>query len=626
MSDINYINALENGGRRKDQQDWLTHQLKMVIKPTKGWNIIGELNYRTYTQFVHEDALKTYSRMADGIGQYVALTSPTSDNIYEFAQKSYFFNPNVYTDYEMNFGKNNLKVMAGFQMEMNKYREFSAARKDLITVDLPVLDLTTNATPVVSGQVQEWANIGYFGRINYDYDGKYLFEANMRYDGSSRFRADKRWNFFPSASLGWNVAHEDFWKSNIGFVNTFKLRASYGKLGNQNTREWYPTYQTLGTGTANGDWLVGGAKPNTAGAPGIVSTSLTWEKISSWNLGADFGLFKNRLSGSADYFIRYTIDGMGNGPTLPAVLGTGVPRVNNIDNKTTGFEVTVGWRDQIKDFKYGLRVNLSDSRTKVLAYPNETESINNYIAGHYINEIWGYQTIGIAKTKEEMDAHLATLTNGGQAAVGSRWDAGDIMYADINDDKKISEGARTLKDHGDLEIIGNSTPRYALGLELELTWKGFDFRMRWQGVLKRDWYPTGMVFWGCIRDGEWWSTAMTPHLDYFRASADHPLGQNLDSYYPRPLWGDKNQKAQTRYLLDASYMRLKNIQFGYTIHASLTNKIKIVKVRLYISGENLVTLTKLNKTLDPESIGIGRQGGTVYPLSKVYSFGLTVNF
>lgn len=626
MSDINYINALDNGGRRNDQQDWNTQQFRLTLKPMKGWNIIGEINYRTFTQFIHEDAFKTYSYMADGVGQYIGLTSVANDYVYEYAKKSYFFNPNIYTDYATSFGKNNLKVMAGFQMEKNRYRDLSASRKDMITTELPVLDLTTNKTPEISGQFQEWANIGYFGRFNYDYDGKYLLEVNMRYDGSSRFREDKRWNLFPSASLGWNAAQEEFLKSNLSVVNLLKFRASYGKLGNQNTTDWYPTYQTLSTGTANGVWLVNGAQPNTASAPGIVSTSLTWEKIRSWNFGADFGVFKNRLSGSFDYFIRYTEEGMGSGPSLPAVLGTDVPRVNNVDIKTSGFELTLGWRDHIKDFQYGLRANLSDSKTKVMAYPNETLSLSNYLVGYYTNEIWGYQTIGIAKTKEEMDAHLATLTDGGQGALGSRWDAGDIMYKDINGDNKISNGANTLNDHGDLEIIGNSTPRYALGLDLDMSWKGFDFRMFWQGVLKRDWYPTGMIFWGCTGSGEWWSTFMKPHLDYFRGAADHPLGQNLDAYYPRPIWGDKNQKTQTRYLLDASYMRLKNIQLGYTIPPSLTKKVKIEKLRLYMSGENLLTLTHLNKTLDPESIGIGKQGGTVYPLSKVISFGLSVNF
>ncbi|WP_374164823.1 SusC/RagA family TonB-linked outer membrane protein [Arcticibacter sp. MXS-1] len=626
MADINYIDALQNGGRRNDELDFNTQQLRLTVSPTKNWNVIGELNYRTETQFLHEEAFKSYAYMADGVTRYTALTSVANDYVYEYGKKLYFYNPNIYTNYSQSIGNHNFKALLGFQSEWNRYRDLSASRKDIITTSLPVLNLTANATPEVSGQVQEWSTAGFFGRINYDYKGKYLLEGNLRYDGTSRFRSEDRWSWSPSFSAGWNIASEDFWKSLAKTVSVLKLRASYGKLGNQNTNTWYPTYATIGTGTANGSWLVDGAKPNTANAPGLISTSLTWEKIRSWNFGADWEMFRSRLTGSFDYFLRYTDNGVGVGETLPATLGTGVPDVNNIDILTKGFEISVGWNDRIGTVAYGVRVNLSDARTKVLSYPNPTQELAKYIAGRYNNEIWGYHTVGIAKTKEEMDAHLAGLPNGGQSALGNNWGAGDIMYFDTNGDGKISNGGQRLNDRGDLEVIGNSTPRYALGVDLNARWKGFDFRMFWQGILKRDWAPAGMMFWGTTSAGEFWSTALKDHLDYFRPDADDPLGQNLDSYYPRPIFGGKNQNAQTRYLLDASYMRLKNAQIGYTIPADVLKKVKISNLRLFFSGENLLTITDLNNTLDPESIGIGRQGGTVYPLQKVYSFGLSANF
>jgi hypothetical protein len=200
------------------------------------------------------------------------------------------------------------------------------------------------------------------------------------------------------------------------------------------------------------------------------------------------------------------------------------------------------------------------------------------------------------------------------------------MYRDLNNDKKISGGSNTTNDPGDRRVIGNATPRFRTGIDLDAAYKGFDVRVFFQGVLKRDYFPSGMVFWGTTNSGEWWSTCLTEHLDYFRLSETHPLGQNLDSYYPRPIFGSKNQQPQTKYLLNAAYMRLKNLQLGYTLPVELTQKIMIQKLRVFVSGENLLTMTKLNKTLDPESVGIGRQGGTVYPLSTVYSFGLSVNF
>lgn len=632
MSDINYVDALQNGGRRTDEQDYITQQLKMTYTPIKDLNIIGELNYRTETQFVHEDAFKVYSRNADGVGQYVSLLSPANDYVYEYARKLYFFNPNLYANYTKSINDHNVKLMMGFQSEWTRTKNFNAQRMDLITTELPVLGLTGNPVPTVGGGLDKWSTAGFFGRINYDYKGRYLLEGNLRYDGSSRFRRDARWNWFPSVSAGWNIAQEDFFRSVTNTVQMLKLRASYGKLGNQNTLDnwnpaYYPTYQTIPTGTANGNWLVDGARPNTSGAPGLISTSLTWEKIRNWNFGLDWQLLNGRLSGSFDYYMRYTDDGLGRGQTLPATLGTSVPLVNNIDIVTKGFEFTLAWDDKIGEVSYGARLNLSDSRTKVLNFYNLTNDIGSYIAGQYINNIWGYHTIGIARTKEEMDAHLASLPNGGQNAIsGGAWEAGDIMYADLNGDGKVDGGANSLANPGDRTIIGNSTPRYAIGVNFNASWKGFDASMFWQGILKRDWAPSGMVFWGTTGAGDFWSTALKDHLDYFRADPNHPLGQNLDSYYPRPLFSGKNQQVQTGYLLDASYIRLKNFQLGYTLPNTLTRNIKMSNVRLFASGENLLTFTKLNDTLDPESIGIGRQGGTVYPLQKVFAFGINANF
>jgi TonB-linked SusC/RagA family outer membrane protein len=635
MADVNYVNALLNGGRRSEQQDNTTQQLRLTLTPVKNWNIIGEMNYRTNNNFTHEVGLKTYAYYADGLRTYLSsTTSPTSDYVYEYALKGDFFNPNVYTEYTKEIGKHNFKFMGGYQAELYKYRDMDMTRNDLISTSVPVINKTTNAKATINGQYQHWATEGFFGRINYDFAGKYLAEVNLRYDGTSRFREEKQWNLFPSFSLGWNIANEEFFEPLKNTFEVLKLRGSYGMLGNQNTTGWYPTYQTIPTGTANGTWLVGGAQPNTASAPALISSNLTWETIRTYNVALDFGLLNNRLTGSFDAFNRFTDNMVGPAPTLPVTLGTAVPRTNNTNLKTYGFELSIGWRDRIGEFSYGAKLNLSDSQTKILKYPNETGSIGtdgsglvaSYLQGYLTGEIWGYETIGIAKSKEEMDAHLATLPNGGQTALGSKWEAGDIMYKDLNGDQKISGGSNTTNDPGDRKVIGNATPRFATGIDLDASYKGFDVRAFFQGILKRDYFPSGMVFWGTTSSGEWWSTCLVDHLDYYRGSADHVLGQNLDSYYPRPVFGNKNQQPQTKYLQNAAYMRLKNLQLGYTLPSELTKKAMIQKLRVFVSGENLLTFTKLTKTLDPESVGIGRQGGTVYPLSTVYSFGLSVNF
>lgn len=634
MSDINYIEALQNGGRQEEIGDGLSQQIRLTITPLKNWNIIGELNIKTDNNWTHYDHKRIYSHMADNPeNTYVAtMTGPSEDKVYEYAYKSLFLNPNIYTNYTLNLGKHTIAATAGMQIERQKYRNVTAQRADMISTDLPVLDLTTSSKSYgIGGAVNEWANVGFFGRVNYDYEGRYLFEGNLRYDGSSRFRRENRWVVTPSFSLGWNMARENFFKSLSDYISTLKWRVSYGSLANANIYNLYPTYQVLTVKSSNGGWPVGGAKPNTAEAPKLVSQSLTWEKIKNFNVGLDWAAFNNRLTGSFDYFVRKTTDMMGPGVELPAVLGTSVPATNNTDMKTYGWELQIGWRDQIGDFRYGVKLSLSDAQSKILRYGNPTKSLSKYIEGEKIGNIYGYTTIGIAKTDEEMQKHLESLPNGGQSALGNNWAAGDIMYADFNGDGKINNGSYTLDDMGDMKKIGNSTPRYMTGINIDASYKGFDFTMFWQGVLKRDWWPgdNNMTFWG-VTDGEWWSTSFKEHLDYFRTS-DNVLGENLNAYYPRPVFNTKNNKSQTRYLQNAAYMRLKNIQLGYTLPKKLVNKLMLQNLRIFVSAENLLTITSLSKTMDPETCGAGYQSnsqanGTVYPLSKTVSFGLSVNF
>jgi hypothetical protein len=272
---------------------------------------------------------------------------------------------------------------------MNKFRDVYARRNGIIVPSLPVLDLTSGTdikgaiiAPSVSGQYQHWSTLGYFGRLNYNFKEKYLLEVNLRYDGTSRFREDKRWNLFPSVSGGWNLAREEFWSPFVNAVSLLKIRASYGKLGNQNTSNLYPTYVVMPVGTSNGAWLVNGIRPNTSSAPGLVSELMTWEKIENWNVGFDISAFNQRLESSFDYFNRYTTDMIGPAPELPVILGTAVPRMNNTDLITYGFEFMVSWRNTLKNgFNYGVKLFLSDNQSKILRYPNPTGLLSTYREG-----------------------------------------------------------------------------------------------------------------------------------------------------------------------------------------------------------------------------------------------------
>ena len=623
--------GLRDGGRDKTQTDNLYQQASLILEPVKNWITHVDFNYRIKSANRHWDDQYLYNHDVNGN----PVIYDQSSNVHEDYLKENYMNINAYTEYTYNFGSgHNLKGMIGFQAEELNKTEFGLQRNGIIIPDLPEVDITNGMdyagnviTPSTNGARYSWATAGFFGRINYDYKGKYLAEINLRYDGTSRFQKDQRWNWFPSFSLGWNMAHEGFWESLTDYVGTFKLRGSYGELGNQNTSSWYPTYRIIEVKASNGGWLQDGIKPNTATVPALISSTLGWERIRNWNIGLDFGAFDNRLTGSFDYFQRITEDMIGPAPELPYIIGLEVPKTNNTDLKTYGFDLVIGWQDKLKNgLGYGVKFVLSDAQTKITRYPNPTNTLDKYKAGEMMGDIYGYETIGIAKTKEEMDAHLATLPNGGQDALGTNWDAGDIMYKDLNGDGKIDNGANQYNDMGDLKKIGNNTPRFQFGLDLNADYKGFDFRAFFQGVMKRDYWQGSAYFWGIGNSGLWHSTGFVEHADYFRNDPEHALGMNLDAYYPRPVFDTgKNNQTQTRYLQNAAYIRLKNIQLGYTLPAILTQKFYVSKLRFFVSGENLWTGTSLANMFDPETIAGGSDGnGNAYPLSKTISFGLSV--
>lgn len=649
-ADFNYIEHLENGGRYKEQSDIFTNQAKLIINPLEGWNINAELNTRINSDWYHRDVKPVYAHDADDLEglssetMHLAFDSTKESSVSEKSYRSTYMNYNLYTDYSLSINEmHNLKVMLGFQAEEFKDRSLNANREGMLVEDLPVLDLTTSTDVYgLGGAVQKWRTAGFFGRINYDYDSRYLLEVNLRYDGTSRFRAADRWVWSPSVSAGWNIDRESFWENLLPYVESVKLRASYGQLANQNTSSYYPTYRTMGVYNQGGNWLVDGAKPNTSYFPSLIADNLTWEKIRTTNLGLDFSALNYRLTGSFDYFWRVNKDMVGPARTYPAVLGASAPKENNLAMKTYGWELTIGWRDHVGDFNYQVKVNFSDDQTKITDYPNPELYINsgnyepgsNYIAGHVVGNYYGFQTIGIAKTQEEMDAHLATLPNGGQDAIGNNWQAGDIMYADLNGDGKITRG-NSLNDLGDLKVIGNNQPRYRMGVNLFGQWKGIDLTVFFQGVLKRDYYfnpegdqgtaAKGAVFWG-VGGNRWESLFLKEHMDYWRDDSSL-LGANPDAYYPRPLFGNvKNRMFQTRYMQNAAYVRLKNLQVGYTLPKELTQKFFVDNLRVFFSAENLCTWTKMSKVIDPESLEVSSmKSGSSYPLAKTFSFGVTLD-
>lgn len=611
---------LQDGGNYKKEVDYNTQQAALVLEPIKDWQINIEGSIRTTTFFSHWDQLQTYSHDKEGD----LIPYGTNSSTHESTSKENYYTTNIYTSYFKQLGGHYVRILGGFNAELTKNRNLNGSKNTLISQSITAINGAT-LDPKIYGGYNHNSVCGFFGRINYNYQEKYLLEVNGRYDGSSRYVGSKRWGFFPSVSTGWNISHEDFFKDfgEKTQIGTLKIRGSWGKLGNMNTKSWYPFYQTMPTGS-DYNWLVDGNRINWADTPGLISMNNTWETIETLDIGLDWGAFNNRLTGSFDWFSRKTNDMIGPAPDLSASLGTSVPKVNNCNMKSYGFELELGWRDHINDFKYGIKFVLSDSQQEVTRYPNESMDVDRYYNGRKFGEIWGLTTIGIAQTDEEMTEHLSKVD---QSSVGSNWQAGDIMYKDLNGDGKINSGENTKGNSGDYSIIGNSTPRYNYGVTLDAAWKGFDFRCFLQGVAKRDYWTPGPYMWGALGQNMWQAAAFAEHWNFWRPEGD-PLGANTNAYYPRVAFnGGKNTQTQSRYLQNAAYLRVKNIQLGYTLPRDIVSMAGLSGVRVYVSGDNLLTFTSMSDIFDPEALdGFSGNSGKLYPLQKVISVGVNVNF
>lgn len=633
------VEQLLNGGRLERQTDYLYNKLRLVYEPIKDWKIYGELNSRIENANNTKHIAKISVIQPNQNSEYIpvfsgyvprievkpwgitAITAPGQNYFQRGSGQVNYMAMNLYSDYEHSFGNHNFNILLGAQNEL-----FSSNRSELgtdnIDSDLRPF-ISQNGEKYVFESKGEWSNIGVFSRINYDYRQRYLLELNFRADGASRFPKNQRWGFFPSVSAGWNVSREEFWTDFAPAINSFKLRGSWGVLGNQNTNSFYPYFQSMGIN--NGNWIVNGDVPSSLGMPAPYSTSITWEKIQTFNYGFDIGLFNNRLNATADIFERKTLDMIGPSPLKPGTFGATVPKTNNAELVSRGWELELGWRDRLgKDISYNTSLVLSDVESKVTRYSNPenilfVNGIDQYYEGKVLGEIWGYTSAGIAPSDQEMADWLAN----NNPSFGTDWAGGDMKYMDLNGDGVIDSGAQQLGDSGDMTVIGNSTPRYTYGLNLGVTYKAIDVSVFVQGVGKRDVLLSGGAFYPGIN--QWQISPYAAHLDYFRAYGAE-LGPNFDAYYPRPYIGDKNYKPQTHFLQDASYLRLKNVQLGFNFPQAALEKFGVSNMRIYLSGENLATYTKL-KMFDPEGIqDLINGSGKTYPMSATLSTGLSITF
>ncbi len=616
-SDESDVRLHLEGGRNKQVTDNAILTGEFNFKLLKGWT--AAVNYTFNGTFWNQDfhTRTVYAYRPSGT-QYIMTGNP--NGFQRLTDRTQYQVVNAFTRYEASAGEHNFSVLGGFTADLREYTYFTAGNNQLYADNIPSLSTSFGTTPSVTDVVRKLASEGFFGRINYNFKEKYLLELNGRYDATSRFLPGVRWKFYPGVSAGWNIDKENFFTGISHAVSAFKLRGSYGSLGDQafldaNSPNWYPFYPSLGT-TRPGStgWLFNGAQQAAVTPPGLVNPQLTWVTTTQLNLGTDVAFLENRLSASFDWYIRKADDFAYAGAALPAVLGTGVPQENNAGIETRGFELSIGWRDQIGALRYGLKGILSDYSGKVTAFSNNPNNqIGTFYVGRRHGEIWGYTTVGLFQTEDDVDkAPSQTKIH------GALWTPGDVQYADINGDGIIDWGNNTLDNPGDRSVIGNSTPRYAYSFTGNLEWKNFDMLIFLQGIGKRDAWVGSNYFWG-INGDEWQSSVFTEHLN--RWTPETPNGY-FPKYYLTSEMG-KNIQTQSRYLQDASYLRIKNLQVGYTVPASMLKTIRFNRARVYVSIENLATFTNLIKTMDPE---LSISDAKIYPLQRVYSAGINIGF
>lgn len=634
FTELTMIPYLQSGTYTNTQRDNMNITVGLDIQPLKNWFVFFDYTYKLDNEEYKALNVSPLIYGADGVSTSLGVRSELGMSPDGKFTRSYdrsrYQSINLYTNYLFSLAeKHHFTVMAGFQEEDYNYSLMKNSITGLYSTTNPNVGMGTGDKTIVDTR-NGWATRGFFGRINYDYDGRYLVELDGRYDGSSRFATDHRWGFFPSASLGWNITREAFMSSATDVLSNLKLRASYGLLGNQAGAALYTFAATMALNNGLGNYIFADGRHIFTQAPSVVNPNTTWEKVESKNIGLDFGFLGNTLTGTLDIFQRDTKDMLGPGVDFPDFFGAAAPQTNNACMRNRGWELSLNYRGQIgKDIQYTIAGSVSDATSEVTEYanPTGTNPKDNWYTGKKVGEIWGYRADGLIQTQAEADAYnkydLSFIS-------GKPWTPGDVKYRDLNNDNKINNGTNTLGDMGDMTVIGNTTPRYQYTVNGSISWKGVTLSLLFQGIGKRDWDPgLATYFWGSSSYAQ--VTVFKEHLDYWSES-------NPNAYYPKPYihtsggvvpFRDKTMTTSDRYMQNAAYCRLKNLTVSYDLPATWTNKIGMQKVQVFFSGENLLTFTKLKGMFDPEAIftknSYTDEGGKNYPMNRVVSAGLVVN-
>ena len=602
---------LSQGGSAEMRNNNMYATAFAKLNPFEGLEINFDYTYNYYNYSFKNHVREYIDYDADGNqGSIFPHTSPNQVSYNKRESQYDVFN--AYATYKKKINKvHALEGMIGFNQENATYKGVGLSRNNLIANDIPFLNLATGDRST-SDYMNQWAIRGAFFRLFYAYDDKYLVQVNGRYDGSSRFPKDDRFAFFPTFSLGWRLSQEKFWKPIAHIVNDFKIRGSYGALGNQVLLQggndmYYPYISTYTTGEVG--YLFSGEKQMGVYAPGLVSDQLTWETVKQWDLGFNFSMFDSKLTGEFDYYVRTTEDMLTKSKTLPSILGVSEPQMNAADLRTSGWEVALTWKSALQNgLAYSATLSLSDYQAEITKYDNPTKNLSdNYYEGKKLGEIWGFVTDGLFQSDEEASSWNQSKI------VGYTQYAGDIKFADLNGDGEVTRGENTVNNSGDLKIIGNETPRYNFGIRGTAEYKGFDFTLFFQGTMKRDIIPS-KTFYLSHYTSEW-SVPQKMNYDYWRED-------NRDAFFPRArMNGSAVNENQTRFMLNGAYIRCKQLALGYTIPKYIKEKAKISKLRVYFNADNLFEFSGMPDTFDPELATVN-----AYPFIRSFSFGANLTF
>ena len=641
--------AMEAGNNwRLFKTEEFTNTFRIKLTPIK--NIELNLNYSNrFDNSSRTYRLNPFEFLSNSKLDY---TTVGVNSLGEYRWKDRYNALNIFGTYTAKLDDHNFKLLLGFNQEDFDRDRVFAESQNLLIRELANLALGTTYS-TIDGSATNWAVRGYFARFNYDYKRKYLLEINTRYDGSSRFPDHSRWGVFPSVSAGWQVDKEKFWAPVKDYVSSFKLRASYGKLGNQ-TVDVNTFKQLMVVGQS--EWLENGLPIVYAGAPNPLPKVVTWESTKSLNFGMDLGFLSNRLLATFDLYTKTTEGMYLPGKPLPAVFGAAEPRENYacLDNK--GFELGLSYNDKFDvagaPLNFSVTANVSNFVGRITKYDNPNGLMSTYWEGQRLGEIWGYRVAGQFQTDEEALAYQNSFQNPSNSlgnvynyilnvVQNSEWNhlkAGDIKYLDLDGDGRIDRGSYTLEDHGDLVPIGNAMPQFPFGLNLSANWKMFDLSFAVAGVGKQDWYPTGDIYWGPYQ---------RPYLSFIRKDLiDNAWRPDMpENTYPQiyrgyaSLNGGRSLYEMNDYYLESvAYLRVKNLTVGITVPPEITRKFNVQKMRFFFSGENIFTWSfgGLTKYIDPEQAGsavsyshpnqaVSRADLRDYPMGKTYSFGVNVN-